>query len=160
MGGLLMAASNGIGIYQDFSSFDTALNKGQSAVASLYLAKVIIGAGGLATAGLSTFTYAAPIIMRVSTNIAVAETAAALGARSAAILATRIVFMTVGSWISLTIFVLQGVIWALEEDDLQIWISQTPFGKDSKNSKAPKDIKDLTQSLEKIFTKPKAAEQV
>lgn len=160
MGGLLMAASNGIGIVQDGLSARDASTKGQTTIQALYIAKATIGAIGLGASGLSTFTYAAPVIMRVSSNVAIAETAAALGARSAAILATRIVFMTVGSWVSLTIFVLQGLIWALEDDDLQIWISQTPFGKDSKNSKAPKDIKDLTQSLEKIFTKPKTSEQV
>ncbi|MCP1290282.1 hypothetical protein NK214_08775 [Chromobacterium sp. S0633] len=160
MGGLLMAASNGIGIVQDGLSARDASTKGQTTIQALYIAKATIGAIGLGASGLSTFTYAAPVIMRVSSNVAIAETAAALGARSAAILATRIVFMTVGSWVSLTIFVLQGLIWALEDDDLQIWISQTPFGKDSKNAKSPKDINDLTQSLEKIFTKPKTSEQV
>lgn len=160
MGGLLMAASNGIGVIQDIQSATSADQKGQTAVTNLYKVKIAAGVVGLTISGLSTFTYAAPLIMRVSSNVAIAETSAVIGARAAAILASRIIFMTVGSWISLTVFALQGIIWALEDDDLQIWISQTPFGVDHKNPKAPSNIINLTQSLEKILTKPKAAEQV
>lgn len=160
MGGLLMAVSNGIGVIQDAQGAESAYKKGQNSIAYLYTFKAFIGFAGLSVSALSTFTYAAPIIMRVSSNVAIAETSAVIGARAAAILASRIVFMTVGSWITLTVFVVQGIIWALEEDDLQIWVSQTPFGIDHKNPKAPSNITNLTQSLEKILTKPKAAEQV
>ncbi|PTU70300.1 T6SS effector BTH_I2691 family protein [Chromobacterium haemolyticum] len=159
MGGLLMAASNGIGAYQDYIAIDTAKSKGQSLVVNLYRVKAIAGLAGLTVAGLSTFTYAAPLIMRVSSNVVIADTAAAIGARATAILATRIIFMTAGSWISLTIFILQGIILAVEDDDLQIWISQTPFGVDHKNSKAPSNINDLTNSLKKIMEKSTSAEK-
>ncbi|PTU65037.1 hypothetical protein DB032_08920 [Chromobacterium sp. Panama] len=159
VGGLLMAASNAIGVYQDNLAIDAAREKGQTLILNLYRIKFAAGAVALGVSGLSTFTYAAPLIMRVSSNVVIADTAAALGARATAVLATRIIFMTAGSWISLTIFAIQGLIWVLEDDDLQIWISQTPFGKDHKNSKAPTTALELSQSLKKIFEKPKNSEQ-
>ena len=155
MGGLLMAASNLVGVYQDTVSFDDANKKGQTATKYLYAAKSFLGATGVMVSLASTFTYSAPVIMRVSGSVALSETATVIGTRATAILATRIIFMTVGSWISLIVFAIQGILWVIQKNDLEIWISMTPFGVDHDNSKAPKNAIELEKSFQDKFSSEK-----
>ncbi|MEO2217992.1 T6SS effector BTH_I2691 family protein [Chromobacterium vaccinii] len=151
IGGLFMAASNLVGVVQDSISMKDAALTGQALTRNLYFAKVVLGGAAISISIASTFTYSAPIILRVSGSVAISETAAAIGGRAVAILAARIVFMTLGSWITLTTFAIQAILWAIQRNDLEIWLSQTPFGVDLSNSKAPKTVLELEKELSKIY---------
>lgn len=127
-GGILSVAATTISIGLDLQDAAKAAGKGQQSLRYLYYTKAFAGGMNVVATGLSTFTYAAPTILRVTGKAALADAAATIGGRAASVLACRILFMSAGMWIGVTIFFVQALIWYLSDDALQTWCSLCVFG--------------------------------
>jgi hypothetical protein len=98
---------------------------------TLYGLKALLGAGSAVATGLTSYSYAAPFIERAFGRTAVVATAETLSSRAAAVVATRIIFMSAGMWVTAGIFTVQVIIFLVKDDALQGWLSLTPFGVDN-----------------------------
>lgn len=67
-----------------------------------------------------------------------AGAARAVGARAAAIIGARILFMSAGLWITVGIFGIQVFIWVFTDNELQYWCERCAFGKSPDKSWTPK----------------------
>ena len=67
-----------------------------------------------------------------------AAAARAVGARAAAIIGARILFMSAGLWLTVGTFAIQVFIWVFTDDDLQYWCDRCAFGKEHDKSWTPK----------------------
>jgi len=84
-----------------------------------------IGAGlTLAT----TFTYAAPLIERLTGRAAAGVAVRAVSGVAAEIIGVRILCMAAGTWITVGVFGIQCFIWIISDDKLQEWCSLSAFG--------------------------------
>jgi len=81
----------------------------------------------------TTFTYAAPLIGRLTGSQVAAGAARAVGARAAAIIGVRILFMSAGAWLTVGAFGIQCFIWIITDNALEDWTERSAFGKNTKN---------------------------
>ena len=147
MGGVLGGFASGIGAFFDVQDADKEFTKKNITLGVLYSMKALIGGAGAAMTLASTFTYAAPLIQRLTGRVAVGAAARVVGGRAAAMVATRILFMSAGAWITVGVVVIQLLIWAFSDDDLQDWCEACAFG----TSKEYKDAEQQFQALEKAL---------
>lgn len=84
------------------------------------------------------YTYAAPLISRLTGRVVLEGAAEAVGERvavtavgeaAAAMIGLRILGMALGGWITLGAFVIQVIIWEITPDALQDGIDHCTFGK-------------------------------
>lgn len=146
-GGVLSAGASAIGAWYDFTDAATAKERGQTSLQYLYDLKGFLGGSSAITTGLTTYSYAAPFITRVTGRAAVAEAAEVLSVRAAAMIGTRIIFMSAGAWITAVVFAVQLIIWAVNDNELQTWMSLTPFGKARKTPNGYRDAEKMKEAL-------------
>ncbi|MCX7208388.1 MAG: hypothetical protein NT086_20875 [Proteobacteria bacterium] len=147
LGGGLSTVAGAIGAGVDFSYSVKERKNGNVALEWLYFAKGAVGGSSALLTGVSTFTYAAPILRGVG-QVAAADLAGALGARAGAVIATRIFFMSAGLWLTVGAFTIQLIIWKVTDDALEKWLDATPFGIKRNQPDAFQDSDEMKEALE------------
>jgi hypothetical protein len=150
-GGLLGSAASIITAVLDFRDAKKFLGKENYYLEWACVAK---GALGLANGGLTiavTFTYAAPMIGRLTGNAALGAATRAVGIRAAAIIGARILFMSAGAWVTIVMFGIQILIWVMIDDDLQEWCEYCAFGKKRNSTGRFLNVKYQQEGLQKAL---------
>jgi hypothetical protein len=137
-GGVLSAGATAIGVYLDLKDVEKSKDAGRTGLQFLFLFKVVLGSANLGLIGATTFTYSAPLIGRLTGSPVAAGAARAVGARAAAVIGARILFMSAGMWLTVGTFAIQVFIWVFTDDDLQYWCERCAFGKERDKSWIPK----------------------
>ena len=137
-GGVLSAGATAIGVGSDLMDANKSSAGGRSSLYWLYMAKFGLGVTNLTLIAATTFTYSAPLIGRLTGSPITAGAARAVGARAAAIIGARILFMSAGMWLTVGTFAIQVFIWVFTDDDLQYWCERCAFGKERDKSWIPK----------------------
>jgi hypothetical protein len=150
-GGLLSSAAILVFVVIDSNEAIKADKKNQTGLAFLYQSKVVVGAASLGLTVATTFTYSAPMIGRLTGNAALGSAARAVGARAAAIIGARILFMATGTWITVGLFGIQVFIWVITDDGLQNWCSLCVFGKNRSASDGYRTALQHTEALQKAL---------
>lgn len=127
-GGMLGSAASIMTAVLDFRDAAKFTAKGEDGIALLCKVKGLLGfaSGGLTIA--TTFTYAAPLIGRLTGSSALGAASRAIGARAAAIIGARILFMSAGAWLTVIMFGVQIFIWVMVDDELEDWCALCAFG--------------------------------
>jgi hypothetical protein len=128
MGGVLAGGAAFIGAVIDVVDFDKQRRKERYGLASLYFVKSMFGFASALATGFTAFTYAAPLVQRLTGRAAAGTAMRVVGARAAAMVGARILFMSAGAWITLGIFGIQALIWIFTDDALQEWCEESAFG--------------------------------
>ncbi|AYR26417.1 T6SS effector BTH_I2691 family protein [Herbaspirillum rubrisubalbicans] len=147
----LSVAAGIIGIVFDAQDLTKARSKGQGGIYVLYSLKIGFGVVNILATGASTFTYAAPILLRLTGRVAAAQALDLVGTRVAAAIACRILFMSAGMWIGVLLFIVQVAIWTLSDDDLEIWCTLCVFGTKKGAEAAYKDAAKQREELGKAL---------
>ena len=95
----------------------------------LYRIKAACGITSAAATLLTTFTYAAPLLKRRG-QVAAGQAATKLGTAATNIVMRRVLFMSIGGWVTAATFTVQLLIIVLDEDALQKWCARSAFGID------------------------------
>jgi hypothetical protein len=152
-GGVMSAGASFVGGWLDWVEAGKADSKGYTTLFALYVAKsgVTLVSGALTLA--VTFTYAAPLVSRVTGRAAAGAVIEQVGAKAAAVIGFRILGMAAGGWITVGTLVVQVVIWQVTPNALQDWVNHCAFGKkgrrkDTSGYQAAKEQEDkLTEAL-------------
>jgi hypothetical protein len=150
-GGVLGSAASAITAILDFNDAHKFWSKGNTPLAVACLAK---GALGMVNAGLSvavTFTYAAPLIGRLTGRVALGEAMHIVGTRAAAIIGARILCMAAGAWMTIAIFSIQIIIWVMIDDDLEDWCARCVFGLKKKSTDGYRSVRHQEEALQKAL---------
>lgn len=120
----------------------------------LMLACAFKGGLGLASGALTvaaTFTYSAPLIGRLTGRAALVSATNLIGTRAAAIIGARILFMSVGAWVTVAIFTVQIFIWVMTEDALEDWCALCVFGSRNKDPDGYRSVSNQETALQKAL---------
>lgn len=150
-GGVLGSTATAIGAVLDVRDAAKFFGRDDYTLAVAYMSK---GAFGATNAGLtvaSAFTYAAPLIGRLTGNAALGTGARVIGARAAAVIGMRILFMSAGVWITVAIFGIQVLIWVISDDALEEWCLLCAFGKNRTSRDGFISTQVQTSALEKAL---------
>ncbi|RQP23732.1 hypothetical protein DZC73_16540 [Albitalea terrae] len=115
----------------------------------LFIMCSVKGLAGIASGAITlavTFTYAAPLVARLTGRAAAGAAVEAVGERAAALIGLRILGMAAGGWITVGTLVIQVVIWKMTPDALEKWADHTAFGKKRKTG-GYVAVKDQEQGL-------------
>jgi hypothetical protein len=150
-GGLLGSAASVIGAVLDFRDASKFYGKGNTLLTGMYSIKGGLGSINAGLSAAATFTYAAPLIGRLTGNAALGSAARLLGARTAAVIGFRILFMSAGVWITVAVFGVQMLIWVISDDALEEWCSLCAFGESRTNRDAYATANTQASALEKAL---------
>ncbi|WP_252717169.1 hypothetical protein [Herbaspirillum sp. B65] len=150
-GASLSVAAGIIGIVFDVQDVVRAGNRAEMGILTLYSLKIGLGVINILATGASTFTYAAPILLRLTGRVAAAQALDLVGTRVAAAIACRILFMSAGMWIGVLLFIVQVAIWTLSDDDLETWCTLCVFGTKKGAEAAYKDAAKQREELGKAL---------
>ncbi len=112
----------------DFIDGAKEYGQGRYGIGVLYFTKGGLGVVSGLAAWATAYTYAAPLIQRM---MGTASTGAVgrLSARAAAVVAARILLMSVGAWLTVATLVIQGLIWWFTDNELEKWCDGCALGK-------------------------------
>jgi hypothetical protein len=150
-GGVLGSAASIITAVLDLKDAKKFENRGENTLKWVCTLKGFLG---LANGGLTvavTFTYAAPMIGRLTGNAALGAATRAVGTRAAAMIGARILFMSAGAWATVAMFGLQTLIWVMVDDDLQEWCERCAFGKQRNGPGGYLNVKYQDEGLRKAL---------
>lgn len=150
-GGLLGSSASMIGAVLDMREASKAYGKGNSLLSLMYSFK---GGLSLISAGMTvaaTFTYAAPLIGRLSGNQALGVATRLVGVRAAAVIGVRILFMSAGAWVTVIAFGVQVFVWVISDDALEEWCSLSALGGSRTSREAYRTSKTQNSALEKAL---------
>lgn len=127
-GGVLGGGASFVGGIVDLMEAGNSDKKGYSGLYYLYAIKSFSGfvSGGLTFA--VAFTYAAPLVSRLTGRAAVGATINTAGKRAAAVIGFRILGMAAGGWITAGMLGVQVIIWVVTPDALEDWLDHSAFG--------------------------------
>lgn len=127
--GCSVGGASFIGVGLDIGDAVKNYDKGYGYLTFFYSAKALTGLGsGVLTVAI-TFTYAAPLVARLTGRAAVGVAIEAVGARAAAFIGLRILGMAAGGWITVGLLGIQVVIWIITPNALEEWVDHSAFGK-------------------------------
>ncbi|WP_338440696.1 T6SS effector BTH_I2691 family protein [uncultured Aquabacterium sp.] len=150
-GGMLSAGATAIGVYLDVKEVGKNAELGRRGLRNLYQFKAVLGTANLGLIAAASFTYSAPLIGRLTGSPIAAGAARAVGARAAAIIGARILFMSAGLWLTVGTFAIQVFIWVFTDDDLQYWFEHCAFGKERDKSWTPKrQVEEFFKALQAV----------
>ncbi|WP_199032830.1 T6SS effector BTH_I2691 family protein [Ralstonia sp. ASV6] len=132
-GGVLSGGASVIGGGLDVADAVKNYDKGYGYLTFLYAAKGIVGIGSGFLTWAVTFTYAAPLVARLTGRAAAGVVIEAIGARAAAFVGLRILGMAAGGWVTVGLFGIQVIIWIVTPNAIEIWIDHSAFGKKRKS---------------------------
>lgn len=150
LGGTLSAGTAAINATLDFLDYKKNKDAGNKLLAGLYFLKAV---GGMISTTLSlatAFTYSSPFIRQLTVR-ATLSVAAKVVEREVALVAARILLMSAGVWVSVTIFAIQLLIWIFSDDELQTWCSLCPFGESRDAKSAFHLLKEQMDALDKAL---------
>lgn len=150
-GGFLSAGATAIGVGLDVVDAGKAEDKGQRGLAFAFYGKAFVGGMGAALTIATTFTYAAPLIERLTGRVAAGVAVRAISGVAAEVIATRILFMAAGTWITVGVFGIQCFIWIISDDKLQEWCSLCAFGSKRNAPAAYKTSKNQQEKLQEAL---------
>lgn len=150
-GGVLSSTAAAITVGLDWQAATKSNTQGQSSLAMLYRMKSVVGGIGVGLTLATTFTYSAPLISSLTGSAEVGAAARVIGQRAAAVIATRILFMAAGGWITVIGFGIQILIWAFNKDELQVWCGLCIFGENIDAKGAYKSAKEQASALENVL---------
>jgi hypothetical protein len=150
-GGVLSAGAAAVTVVLDAQAAIKKKEQGHTFLYFMYGFKMGFGAVNVAVVAATTFTYAAPLITRLTGSVGLGTAARVIGTRAAAVVATRILFMAVGGWVTVIAFGLQILIWIFEKNDLEIWCSLCIFGIEANAKAAYKSSVQQVAELEKVL---------
>lgn len=132
-GGALSGGASFIGGWFDWVDAGKNNSKGYEGLWALYLVKGALSfvGGGLTLA--VTFTYAAPLVARLTGRAVVGATIEGVGKRAAAVIGFRILGMAAGGWITVGALGVQVIIWIVTPNALQDWVDHCAFGRERKS---------------------------
>lgn len=151
IGGVLSTLAAGLTAYIDVNEAEKKRAQGERLVSSLYLLKAFVGVGSAGLTFATTFTYSAPVIGRLLRMPSLSTAARLVGGRAATIIATRILLMSVGAWVTVVAFGIQILIWIFSRNDLEIWCARCIFGVDRKADERYKSVKEQNTALEDVM---------
>jgi hypothetical protein len=127
-GGLLAGTASLVMAVVDLGSAMEEKGKGRTSLALLYGLKTLAGGiGGVLTIGTG-FSYGAGVLLELSGQAKLAQSARVVGAGATRIIAARILMMSVGAWITVITISLQLFIWKFTPDALEEWCAGCAFG--------------------------------
>lgn len=147
IGGLLSSAASAVTAVLDIRDALKFYAKGNLVATSGY---VIKGIAGLASAGLTaatSFTYAVPLIERLTGQRLLSSAVSGIGGRALAIIGMRIIFMSVGAWLTVIAFGAQVFIWIISDDALEEWCSLSAFGCARNSRDAYRSVTNQSEGL-------------
>lgn len=150
-GGVLSAAASAVTVGLDWQAANKSSDQGQRGLSVLYRAKALVGGAGVGLTLATTFTYSAPLIRSLTGSAAASGAAEVIGQRAAAVIATRILFMSAGAWITVAAFGIQILVWVFSKDELEIWCGLCIFGKNTNAKSAYKSDKEQALALESVL---------
>jgi hypothetical protein len=150
-GGLLGRAASIITAVLDFKDAKKFSNKENYYLVCAFLAKGMLGSANGALTVAVTFTYAAPMIRRLTGRAVIGAATQAVGARATAIIGARILFMSAGAWVTVIMFGIQILIWVIVDDDLQEWCEYCAFGKKRNSANGYLNVKYQQEALQKAL---------
>ncbi|MFL6673817.1 MAG: T6SS effector BTH_I2691 family protein [Massilia sp.] len=150
-GGCLGSAASAIGAVLDMREAMKAYGKGNMGFAGAYLIKGMVGLANAGLTSAATFTYAAPLIGRLTGNAALGTAARVAGTRAAAVIGFRILLMSTGAWVTVVVFGIQIFIWVISDDALEEWCSLSVFGNNRKSRDAYRTSKTQDRALGKAL---------
>ena len=127
-GGVLSGSATLIGAVFDFAAAREQSKNGEINLKYLYGVKALAGAAGGTLTLLTTVTYAAPLLERLTGRAAVGLAARSAGLWAGELIGERILMMSVGAWITVIVTSVQVAIYILTPDELQIWCEHCAFG--------------------------------
>lgn len=139
VGGVLSAGAGLIGAGLDLVDAKKSLAKGNGSLAFLYGVKFVAGGASAALTLATTFTYAAPLIGRLTGQPSYAGAARAVGINATRVIGARILFMSAGAWLTVGTIGIQVFIWIFTDDKLQEWCEFSAFGVKRGHSAAYKN---------------------
>jgi hypothetical protein len=148
VGGLLGSSASAVSAVFDLRDANKFARRGNNSLRFLYALKGALGVVNVGLTAATTFTYAAPIIGRLTGNAALGNAARMIGTKAAAIIGFRILCMSAGAWLTAGQFGVQVLIWVLLDDKLQEWCSLCAFGKQMESSDALRTVKKQASALE------------
>lgn len=149
-GGAVLSVGAGIiGMVFDFMDAQKSLDRGQRPLFFAYLTKGVLGLANVTMTMLATLTYAAPLIGRATGSLAIANAAGQVGATATALIGRRILFMSLGAWVSVVSFGVQIIIWVITDDALEDWCSLSVFGIKRNSNASYSDSSVQQKALEK-----------
>ena len=135
-GGVLSSAASGITAVLDMHDAMKFFGRGNGSMAWLHIFKGVIGFANAGLTAATTFTYAVPLIARLTGQRGLASAVGTISARAATVVGIRILFMSAGAWLTVAAFGMQVLIWITTEDALQEWCSLCAFGSERKSRSA------------------------
>jgi hypothetical protein len=150
-GGVLGSAASVITAVLDFKDAKKFSNKENYYLVCAFLAKGMLGSANGALTVAVTFTYAAPMIRRLTGRAVIGAATQAVGARATAIIGARILFMSAGAWVTVIMFGIQILIWVIVDDDLQEWCEYCAFGKKRNSANGYLNVKYQQEALQKAL---------
>ncbi len=151
MGGILSSGAIAIGAVFDAKDAFKAHEKEQIGITYLYILKSFLGTAQSFLGFGATFTYAAPMIGRMTGKVAIGAAVKAMSGRAAAIIGFRVLFMSAGSWLTVGIFGVQAIIWIFSDDELQSWCALCAFGNRRFAQNSFKTITEQNSALERAL---------
>ena len=127
-GGVLSGGASIIGGVLDLGETSKSYDKGYSLLAGLYAMKGFAGIGSGALTGAVAFTYAAPLVARLTRRSVAGAAIEAVGTRAAAFIGLRILGMAAGGWITVGLFGIQVILWIITPNAIEDWIDHSAFG--------------------------------
>jgi hypothetical protein len=150
-GGLFGSSASMIGAFLDIRDAFKFHGKGYTWIAGAYAFKGILSVANSGLTVAATFTYAAPLIGRITGNTTLGVATRVVGARASAVIGFRILFMSAGGWITAVSFGIQILIWIISDDALEEWCSLCIFGQKTNSRDAYRTIKTQADALEKAL---------
>ena len=150
IGGVLGGTASMVMAGVDFGNMERQYQNGQLGLALLFLLKSLTGtASGILTL-TATFSYSAGVLERL-TGRTTANALTKVGKKAGAIIARRILFMAAGAWITVGLIVLEVIIWAVSDNDLQNWCEQCVFGISPNQNAVDKKPEEQMQTFGKAL---------
>ncbi|MET4615089.1 hypothetical protein ABIA71_000651 [Stenotrophomonas sp. 2619] len=144
VGGFLGGGGSFIGAYYDLGDFVTSARDERYSQSVALFTKAMAGASVGGAQFLTALAYSAPLVQRLTGNNALtislyglrAGLSAAAAREGEALLASHAMkrvgvwVLRLGGWeVALVIAAIQGLIWALSPNELEIWCKKNAFGK-------------------------------
>lgn len=145
-GGVLSGGASFIGGLVDFYDATKSREKGYSILTAAYVLKSGAGLTASCLTLAVTFTYAAPLVARLTGRAAMGAAIEAVGVRAAAIIGFRILGMAAGGWITVGTLGIQVIIWIVTPNALQEWVDHCAFG-DKRQTGGYKTLKEQEDKL-------------
>jgi len=146
-GGMAVGAT-WIGSFFDLKDMLSEGDKGRTAMATLYAIKSFAGFGLGVVSLAASATYAPSLVHRILIKQVSEAAINRISERASKLLLARMLGAAAGTWITLGLISIQLAIITLDDDALEKWCKNCPFGIDASGNDAHKSTEAMNSSLE------------